>query len=188
MIHFRPADHERLGDARWYYYVQHGFEHIEVPWIVPKQISNITKPPGAGDFELTTGEVLVASGEQSFLKLIHDGYLKPGRYSCTTPCFRIEPRVDEGTRIQFMKLELIDTRDVTPENLAWIVEAAKGFFSRYLEVTTMPTPDGVDIVSKRHRIELGSYGFRTHPLVGPWLYATGCAEPRLSYAINMEYK
>lgn len=43
-----------------------------------------------------------------------------------------------------------------------------------------------DIVTDLQKIELGSYGIRQHPSVGRWVYGTGLAEPRYSYAIEVE--
>ena len=83
---------------------------------------------------------------------------------------------------------MIDTKDVTTGRSLELAYLAKEFFNTYLnDVAVVPTQPidktlvaetGYDVVS--NEIELGSYGLRQHPLIGSWVYATGCAEPRLS--------
>ena len=69
------------------FYSKHGFKYVEAPWVTSQTATDITRPDGAINYPFESG-FLVASGEQSFFQLILDGTLKPGRYSCVTPCFR----------------------------------------------------------------------------------------------------
>lgn len=181
------------------FYANQGYEFVEVPWVVPNEISKITLPPYAKRDAINCGD-LVGSGEQSFLHMIHTGALKPGKYQCITPCFRDETVLSDLHRRYFMKLELIDCSqpDAKAEDL-WgkhgcvhanlkICRDAWNFFSLFgegkIDVETGNSQLSGDICgwSEKHRnwIELGSYGVRNHPLVGTWIYGTGCAEPRLS--------
>lgn len=156
---------------------------------------------------------LVASGEQSLLQeVINDNFLKscdlldlqthdvfPGKALAITPCFRKETRIDRFTRPYFLKVELFDNNDPTEESLDEIIQLCLKWFSRHIQCKIIKTyafdaecasghlasSPAYDIVSFSG-IELGSYGIRQHSSVGKWIYATGCAEPRLSTAILHE--
>lgn len=166
-----------------------GFTRIEAPWIVTKEVIDITAPPGSVEYPIGDEGLLVASGEQSFLELMSQDLLPKGRWQCITPCFRGDA-LDELHKRYFMKLELIDTK-ASDSQLNDIMGLCLAFFRNYVSCAVVPTylSDGVslagttfDIVTIDSDIELGSYGIRTSKL-GSWIYATGCAEPRLSYAI-----
>ncbi len=170
------------------FYQQKGFERIEAPWTITRQVSEITKPPGAKEFALQheDGKVLVASAEQSFLYLYLKGFLPLGTYQAITPCFRHEA-FDQLHTKYFMKNELIDTKTVNEDRLMEIVLTAKEFFSNYFpEKDLIIQGDGItalgyDITYKG--VELGSYGIRTCDFV-EWIYATGAAEPRVSATLK----
>lgn len=184
-----PIDYHQLSRAIGYYSSPSGgqFKYIDVPWAVPKGIADITRPTEGAEFPYRD-QMLVASGEQSFLWMISKGELQPGRYQCVTPCFRHEETVTEGSRWFFMKLELIDTINTDDDALQDIINRAVEFLSIDMPggVRIIKTADkAYDIVS-RSGIELGSYGIRWHPVTGPWIYGTGCAEPRRSYAEKSE--
>ena len=181
-----------LADAEDYYQAQ-GFEQIEVPWSVPKKHVEITAPERATLYP--HGEnYLVASGEQSFVSLVNKGNLIPGKYMATTPCFRDD--LDDGLhKPYFIKLELFDNLKPEMSNLLSIIEQCHNFFAYYLPCKSIkvdPEPwdklaiacSTYDIVSLQG-VELGSYGIREHPDVGSWVFATGCAEPRLSTVLEM---
>lgn len=171
------------------YYEKEGFTRIEAPWTVSKPISDITKPAYRQDFKIEYNQkVLVASGEQSFLYLYLKQFLPKGRFQCVTPCFRSEVFDSTHTKY-FIKTELIDTKNVTTESLNEIIEKCFGFFSCYLikkNLSIDKTESGFDInynfLNKQY--ELGSYGIRECDFLS-WIYATGCAEPRLSSIINL---
>lgn len=177
-------DYCKLNQALTYYQ-QAGFNYLEVPWLVDLEAMNITAPAGCSLYSLDD-QFLVASAEQSFLHWILQGKLPPGKYVACTPCFRSD-HITEFNRRYFMKVELIDTQEPSPSNLQKTLSLCLEFFSKFLPVKVVTFPDGShDIVSENLGIELGSYGLRFHPKIGSWLYATGCAEPRLSSVIKKE--
>jgi len=166
------------------YYTINGFSRIESPWTVTPNISNITKSEtDKTDFEIKyNGKVLVASGEQSFLYLYLKGFLPKGRFQTTTPCFRYESFDFLHTKY-FIKNELIDTINVNKSNLEDIVDISLNFFKKYLPNSSVEKiGDTYDITYLGY--ELGSYGIRQCEYL-EWIYATGCAEPRLSNIINL---
>lgn len=167
-----------LGEALTFY-IERGFTHIDVPWIVSREVSAITCPPGRGDVEFGDG-ALLASGEQGFLQLRFEGSLQPGRYVTLTPCFRDEERLCDETRPYFAKVELIDT--LCGDDVVGISDCALEFIVRHCPARFVETVEGVDIFA--NDVELGSFGTRFHPRVGAWAYGTGAAEPRLSIALN----
>jgi len=69
--------------------------------------------------------------------------------------------------------------------------AASGSLNTGTYVAITPCFRNEPVIDELHQpyfmnIELGSYGIRKHPKVGTWVYGTGCAEPRLSYAIEQD--
>ena len=185
-----------IADAERFY-SKFGFQRISVPWAVPRSTMEITSPPDATLFPLSEEEgCLVASGEQSFLHMMLRDDLPRGKWMCITPCFRDNGR-DELHQPYFLKLELFNTSDVSSDSLQETIYSCRRFFERYTAVDVVAVepeynigidvPDSTyDIVTAEHRIELGSYGIRHHPEAGPWIFATGVAEPRLSIAIEKE--
>lgn len=166
------------------YYQSSGFLHRDVDWIVDEHIANITKPDFVRNFYIDD-KTLVGSAEQSFLQLISNGELSPGRYVALTPCFR-DDIVDLTHKRYFMKVELIDTLDTSESRLDEIVDICFNFFKKYTDVSIEKTGELMyDIVDTKTGIELGSYGIRSHDLVNTWIYATGVAEPRLSTVISL---
>lgn len=110
---------------RWWQ--RKGFQYVDLPWIVPRQYSDATRPPSARDISTSHGS-FVASGEQSFLQLWDEGRLSTHRtdalgsqeqlaevqgtgqvpvpgYIGWTPCLRDEPVLDEHHQHGFMKAE-----------------------------------------------------------------------------------
>jgi hypothetical protein len=179
------------------YYERLGYKYMEVPWIVSKEAMNVTKPPFATrTFETFMGD-LVASGEQSFIELMIYDCLPKGKYVCVTPCFRDEV-VDPLHQNWFMKVELIRTDSTQRKDLVDLMYDAVNFYVDTYEMYTKgqqhPTiddpasvyPYSYDILSP-DGIELGSYGIRSHG-DHEWVYGTGVAEPRLSYALALREK
>lgn len=165
------------------YYDKKGFVNIETPWLVSQDVIQITKPADTGkDYKVNHQKALVASGEQSFLYLISKGQLPDGKWQTTTPCFRDE--VSFIHRKFFIKNELIWLNPVESGGaFIEIIDSAFGFFQEYIkDVELIQTSSGNDIVYKG--IELGSYGIREY-MGTTWVYGTGCAEPRLSMALQM---
>lgn len=174
------------------FYAERGFERLEAPWWVSPETMKITAPPGHHEdyFIPINQKCLVASGEQSFLYMMLKERLPAGGYQTVTPCFRNES-IGALSKKTFIKNELIQTKDVTPENLKRIIDICFDFFASVVPmkskleiIQTGDTPEnGVDIYYSG--VELGSYGIRSH-LFLDWIYATGCAEPRLSRAVEKE--
>jgi hypothetical protein len=163
------------------HYESLGYQYQEVPWVVSDEAMAVTLPPDAPATAVQYGK-LVGSAEQSFIELMLRGrsILK----ACAiTPCFRIENTYDDLHHAYFMKLELINT-EVTQENLHTMIADAQGFFQRYLNTEVEQTGlNAYDIVDKRRRIELGSYGIRSFN-GHSFIYGTGVALPRLDTAIG----
>lgn len=170
------------------YYKNLEYIYLEdnISWIVEPDISNITKPIHKQDFYIKN-DVLVGSGEQSFLQLLHYNELKPGKYVCATPCFRDEIN-DETHKTYFMKTELINTINTEFTDLQNMVNDAFEFYSEYLEVEIIQIDDNsFDIIDKKTQIELGSYSIKTYNNI-KWICGTGCAEPRLTICLRKNKK
>lgn len=177
------------------HYQERGYVYMDdAPWIVGHMAYNATKPKGAKDVFYSTkdGPTLhpVASGEQSFIQMMLDGQpIK--RAICVTPCHRAEPKIDTLHRPYFMKAELINAQDVDGGHLIHMIHDACAFFEHFFPVRVVETETGYDIVEKGTRFELGSYGIRDVAVNGKrlrWIYGTGCAEPRLSLAMQKHSK
>lgn len=83
-----------------------------------------------------------------------------------------------------MKNELIITDEVNQKELRKVITFSKEFFESELQTTIdlVETKEGFDLEYKG--IELGSYGIRSCEYL-TWIYATGCAEPRMSIVKNI---
>ena len=180
MVRAKPQiDYKKIVDAL-HHYGWMGHKEIEVPWFVSREAMEVTAPPDRRYCSSFIGD-LVASGEQSFIQMWLDGDLKSGKWQCATPCFRDEPLIDDIHLNYFFKVELIEVLPTDPvESVDRMVEGALLFFDNYIDSHTVETSIGKDIVSASG-IELGSYGYREYGDFR-WVYGTGVAEPRLSYA------
>ena len=161
------------------YYEKNRFTRIESPWSVSEKVNNITAPTdGRINFQLKhNNKCLVASGEQSFLYLYLKDFIPKGQFQTTTPCFRFESFDFLHTKY-FLKNELIKTDVVNEFELEKIVDICLKFYQEYIPLADVVKTDvGFDI--EINGIELGSYGIRDCDFL-TWIYATGCAEPRLS--------
>lgn len=168
-----------------------GYRRVEAHWWVPEDIMMITAPKDRESkdllYKLTkNNKCLVASGEQSFLYMANQGMLVPGKYQTVTPCFRDEIQ-GPLRRKYFLKNELINTETVNEDTLEIMIGAAMSFFRTVVPnkdlLKIVDTSDGHDI--EYDGVEIGSYGIRSCAFL-KWIYATGCAEPRLSRAIAMQ--
>jgi aspartyl/asparaginyl-tRNA synthetase len=172
------------------YYSQRGYVRIETPWTVTKEVSNITKPFGAREFQLVhdNDKVLVASGEQGFLYLYLKDFLPKGTFQTTTPCFRFE-NFDTLHTKYFVKTELIKTDSTTQDDLTQVIDDALQFFGRYfpknhLCIKQIDLPSGIRQFDINYLdVELGSYGIRECDFL-KWVYGTGIAEPRMSQTMK----
>jgi hypothetical protein len=170
-----------------------------VPWLVPDEIINITKPPHVHPHTVIKNgkkKNFVGSAEQSFLYLINKKFLLPGRYQAITPCMRDDDFGLYHTKY-FMKNELIYFGDdVTVENVEPLMKTAYNFFLYYVSRAlinsqnhseTIEAKDILKIVTTSVEswdielagVEIGSYGYRTCPFAN-WVYGTGVALPRLT--------
>lgn len=181
-------DYSLIADAIEYYQDQ-GYELIDVPWTVPEHVLKITcKENHMFENNKYLNNYLVGSAEQSFLDLIKRNKLRFGKYCAVTPCFRNDEE-DELHQKYFMKLELIHYANnwwTLNTNLEMMIHDAQTFFSLFTDVTVVKTSDersqeSYDI--EHNGIELGSYGIRQHENIR-WIYGTGIAEPRFSYALK----
>jgi hypothetical protein len=168
------------------YYAKEGFRYIEVPWLVSEEISDITRPPFALQYEVSKGDkhkAFIASGEQGFLYLAARGNIADGMYQTITPCIRND-NFDELHTKYFMKNELIFINPPNPDAaLDLVMSEAETFFRamtrerQWEDIHKVKNGDGWDI--EYQGIELGSYGIRECALC-TWVYGTGVAEPRFS--------
>jgi len=169
------------------HYKREGFKYIEVPWFVSDAAVRVTMPPGRMGHRTQDGP-LVGSAEQSFIQLMMNGTLPPGKYVAATPCFR-DDEVDELHQRYFMKVELIQvcgSQDLKVENqLHEMVKQALGFFQSWYEgdYRIVKTDQELDI--ELNGIEIGSYGYREHEQFR-WFFGTGLAEPRFTIVTERE--
>ena len=176
------------------HYEKLGYVYTDVDWTVYEDISAFTKPTNYKDFFIDE-KVLVASAEQSFLQKIDDNKLAKGRYCAITPCFRDDVK-DSLHGNYFMKLELIETKDVNGVMLHSMINDAFNFFKNYINCKIVKNEDNsFDIVGivKDKEFELGSYGIRKLKGIDDiykfkdieFIYGTGLAEPRLGKLIEL---
>ena len=186
-----------LADAEFFYQTK-GFKKIDVPWTAGDEVINLTLPENKYGFYLNLEEFpierLVGSAEQSFLQMIKDQKLKPGKYCATTPCFRDDIE-DELHQLYFMKTELInfkiyDTKESIEnrnKELKEIVDHGLEFLNGYVPCEIINIGgNNWDIIDSKHHIELGSYGIREwkhNNKIISWVYGTGVAVPRLPIVI-----
>lgn len=170
------------------FYEKHAFVRIETPWTVSKAVSDLTRPQDLVPYQLEHNKkCLVGSGEQSFLYLYLKGFLPRGKFQTITPCFR-DDQFDTLHSKYFIKNELIVTTEseVNVKGLRCVLDLSRDFFAQYIDqsiLTCVSTgEDQWDICCKG--IELGSYGIRDVGYLR-YIYATGCAEPRLSTVVKM---
>lgn len=182
------------------YYDSQGFLRIETPWLVSKDIADLTKPLDASTYIVQKDvekkqKAFVASGEQSFLYLINKGHMPTsGRYQTVTPCLR-DDAWDPTHMKNFVKLELIEyNTDANIDDAARVkrmVDQALGFFSKHVDkklltVVKIITDNAVSYDINLNGIEIGSYGYRTC-LFCNWIYGTGIAEPRFSRLLKQTH-
>lgn len=180
-------DYKKIADSVDYY-AKEGYERIEAPWWVSKEILDITTPVECIDKTYhipNNNKYLVASGEQSFLYIAAKDRLPSGKYQTVTPCFRDES-IGILNKKCFIKNELIITDKINRQELDKVIDQCFAFFVSQVPnrdlLQPIKTDIGIDIYYGD--IELGSYGIRSCKFLD-WIYATGCAEPRLTKAINI---
>lgn len=182
---YPPIDWKRLARAHAFFESK-GYQYVEVPWAVPEELVKITIPPGAVPIAVRGADaVLVGSAEQGFLDIVANGTYAlwhDGLYFSISPCFRGEPVVHRGhTQLTFMKLELFAPTALKSHIL--LDDAEQFMTSEGARLVRVSTKDGIDLECAG--IEVGSYGVRQYNHV-KWSYATGLAEPRFSYALQVQ--
>lgn len=176
------------------YYKELGFENLETPWYVSNEYINFTfkNQDVKNDFKvyINFDELfLVGSREQSFISMDVKNELKKGKFQSITPCFRNEIE-DNLHNSYFMKNEIYINTNITINTLKNLIDTSFKFFSKYLDTNDLKIIETFDSLSEisydiyYKDIELGSYGIRNIRGL-KWIYGTGCAEPRLSYCINL---
>ncbi len=183
-------DYELLADAVRFYRAN-GMIQIEVPWLVPPEIDDLTRPFNAREFSVgCLGLNLVASGEQGFLSML-DSLTEGVWYFTVSPCFRDDASDDLHQR-QFVKLEIgmkVADRTARTERVAEACDLARTFLNTQFDrwaCQRVTTRDGYDLVAmvKGNPVELGSFGFRSFGKYS-WVYGTGLALPRFSICYDM---
>lgn len=164
-----------------------GFKKVEVNWIIPGYIGDITRPENAHRISVRSEEThhngeLIASGETG---LVHDRgkYTEPDqRLMTVTPCFRSEPYYTHGLyEPWFMKLELMIANPTDDLKAATeVMSVAKTIMGTWTRKLVFDPVVGDLMLND---IEVGSYGIRGYEDFR-WAYGTGLAEPRFTYALE----
>lgn len=172
-----------------------GFKFVDLPWTVPKEYSDATRPADCRDIPTLHGS-FVASGEQSFLQLWSEDRLPadaPG-YIGWTPCLRDEV-LDETHQHGFMKVEWfvpaqVEAAPLWSARLHELLALQSEMFQAVARLAGRPLaapvwrcvigPEQVDLMVGD--LEVGSYG-RRYFNGRPYFYGTGLALPRFAQAL-----
>lgn len=165
------------------HYKKLGYFYIDVPWMVDKDIIDITLPSGKNSLCIDTKNHLVGSAEQSFLDLIINKNLPSGKYIGATPCFR-DDIIDNYHQKTFFKVELINYSKyklLSNHNVELLLKDALQVLKKLTkkQINVVKTFEGFDL--EIENVEIGSYGLREYSDFN-WVYGTGIAEPRFSKA------
>jgi hypothetical protein len=158
------------------YYNRFNYETLEAPYLVDKDINDITMP--SGNRTLNHGnKVYVGSAEQSFYQLLKGGMKPEGNYMMLTPCHRDESYDDLHYEL-FLKLELISMDKP-------VIQDAYCFFTGCISnkdsIEIIDTEEGQDILV--NGVEVGSYDARK--INGQTIYyGTGLALPRFTQVLK----
>lgn len=162
-------------------YSKLGYNFIDVPFIVDKEVSNLTKPIDIPNLHHNDRLVYIGSGEQSFVQMILDGKLSSGKYMCLTPCYRSEPVLDELHHLMFLKLELINIGTNSFEEILMDCQKVLQYHTKSM-VYRYVHRIGIDLMC--NDVEIGSYGLRSVELQNGqevvYSYGTGLALPRFN--------
>jgi hypothetical protein len=177
------------------YWRELGYLFVDLPWVIERHYIEATRPSGAPVGLETPYGFLVASGEQSFLKLASEGKLHeaPG-YIGWTPCFREEPAFTQLQHLGFLKAEL----HIPVESVAHGLEALPRLLTRQQELfenlaqmmNYYEAEITLEIISAQQTdilvngVEVGSYGVRSFE-GRSYLYGTALALPRFTQALRM---
>lgn len=170
------------------YYSNIGYISTSTPIIVESSTSKETKPEFVDDLYHDNDHVYVGSAEQGFIQLYNSGVLNDnGSYMSISPCFRKESILNKTNYLMFLKIELMIITDTPGIDFDKILNDAFGFFKTKANVMSLK----MDTISKSQTdltlngIEIGSYGIRTFNDNKKYIYGTGLAEPRFSYALSL---
>lgn len=173
-----------------------GFKFVDLPWMVPKEFSDATRPAGCRDIATLHGS-FVASGEQSFLQMWDAGLLpaEATGYIGWTPCLR-DDVLDETHQHGFMKVEWFvpaPADEPAPEwspRLHALLALQTDMFRAVAREAGRPLsaplwrclvgPEQVDLMVGG--LEVGSYGRRMFN-GRAYFYGTALALPRFAQAL-----
>ena len=182
--------HHYLAAAQWHYRTL-GYTPIDVPWFTDPEIQSFFPKcsQNAGGF--------LATPEQGFVKLAHNGILVSGRYQTLTPCATAEslslPAPWFHTK-QFTSLSLLDYESNATENMgdwdnrmARMAEDAVATIhiltEGRLQLRDTPAEDKRSLTIEAQcghlHVPIASFGIKTAPF-GTWVHGTGLIEPRFS--------
>ena len=170
-----------------HHYMKMGCWLASVPYLVDPDIMDWTCPEGVIDKRLThvNGKQYVASAEQSFLQMEKEGRIGEDQPAmlALTPCYRDELVLDDTHLNIFLKLEIFMYNPKVLDMDITLATSMKQFLKgEGLETKIISTFEGFDVLTS-DGLELGSFGYRVSPNGVPYVYGTGLAEPRASYAI-----
>jgi hypothetical protein len=172
-----------------------GLQYVDLPWVVPKEFSDATRPAECRDLRTFHGS-FVASGEQSFLQLWEAGQLAGARgYVGWTPCLR-DDKLDATHQHGFMKAEwFVPVVAVNPRDaygsLMQLVKIQVEVFRLVAKDCGEPMQGSIEVVEmgaeqldiELNGIEIGSYGRREFR-GRHYLYGTALALPRFTQAMG----
>ena len=189
----------RLARALNFYKIQ-GYDFVALPWEASVDAIHLTLPAASAGAVATMRyhrnggqerSFLVGSAEQSFLDRAWMGKDLRGKRVAITPCFRTESEYSDSHCRYFMKVELWHGGTSDDVDLLSMAEDARTFMDLELRqrgvydrlVQRAITADGFDL--ELNDVEIGSYGKRRTLSGTPYIYGTGLAEPRFSYATDL---
>lgn len=156
------------------YYESLGYQMISTPYLINKDIIDITLPDNREAKE-HNGLYYVGSAEQSAYQLFKDGKLPYDKWMMLTPCQRDEEILDDNHLEIFLKLELM----LKGNQYNKIIEDVLSFYNND-NCIVISTEQGKDILF--NNIEIGSFGTR-EVFWQDFSFGTGLAMPRYTQAL-----
>ena len=172
-----------------------------VPMLIDKKIVETTLPKDKQACMFNDQYAYVGSAEQSFLHL-KAGKLATGKHMAMTSCYRDDAEDESHIRV-FLKLELIhvlspdviSSNSEVNRNLMSMIKKCSATFRDVCHSEEIFDNISVEFVGNNESqhdillngIEIGRYGIRDY-LGKKYIYGTGVAEPRLSYALSKGVK
>lgn len=186
---FTKINYQLIGFANnWY--ENNSFEQVEVPWMLPQEYNNLTKPIEKEDCSFVlqndifkdNPQELIGSAEQGFIYLMLNNLLIEGKnYFSMSPCFREEEHFSKYHLPYFFKCELFSyvSIEMSPKDikkhLLYFIECAKELYKKYINqlikknesltvkleiLNTQKNNDELSYDININDIEVGSYGIR----------------------------